>query len=159
MWNIQPLVGLGRLKFGLKQSDVAQLDNLGPVTATHPVIDGSVNEFRTIDVPVCNYTDGILTAIDTNWRVPEVTFEGIDVYKTEPLVILQLLEKKNGGALAGLGSILFLNLGINVGGFYDEETGKVADLNIEASDNRGVGLFTKSAFDKFLNAYQEISFL
>lgn len=159
-WQIEPFVGLGPLEFGMTRSDVAKLNNvIGDVTAADRAFDGSLNEFRTMDVPVCNYVEDRLSTIDTNWRVNDVFYKEMNVYKTEPEVILKFLENENGGALIGLGFVLFGRIGVNAAGFYDAETDKFYDIYSTVQDHRGLAVFRRGAFDELLNEFHPISFL
>ena len=158
-WEITPLVGLGPLKFGMSPKEVARIEGLGPVTDSHTAYDNSLNEFRTMDVPVCNYVDGLLAAVDTNHLVENVKLDGIDVYQTSPERLVKMLERLNRGAKIGLGSILFNEIGINISGFYLEEEAKFFDPGTGDIDERGLGMFRKGGFDPYLNEYRTINFL
>lgn len=59
--------------------------------------------------------------------MPGVTFEGTDVYAANPHMLLTTLEERNGGARTGLGSVLFVRLGINLGSFRDPDAGSYFD--------------------------------
>ena len=159
IWEISPLIGLGPLKFGMKPEDIALIDGLGPVTNSFKAYDGSVNEYRTMDIPVCNYAKGILAAVDTNSQVKNLTLDGMDIYNTPPLQVIQTLERLNGGAKSGLGSMLFINIGINISGFYIEEEKRLYEPEAEERDERGLGMFIKGAFDSVIDEYEEITFL
>lgn len=157
-WIAEPLVGLKPLRFGMTPDQVRALGVLGPVSARHPAFDGTVNEFRTMSEPVCGFRDDRLTAVDTSWRVGEVRFEDISVYEVQPALLLQSLERANGGALLGLGSVLFDRLGINVSGFYLVEEERFFEPGKDLDDQRGLALAEAGAYDSVIDEYAPITF-
>ncbi len=157
-WTIHPLVGLGPLRFGMSVADVAGIMRGHAVSALDDVFDGSKNEFRTMDLPVCNYVAGKLHALDTSHRVAGVTFEGADVYALDPKELLVRLETAAGGAKAGLGMVLFETIGVNTTGFYDAYDDRFWSGPAGSGDPRGLGLFEKGAFDHLLGEFLPASF-
>lgn len=155
-WTIEPLAGLGPLRFGATRQDVARIPGLGAVTALDPSFDGSVNEFRGMDEPSCNYRDDRLVGVDTSWRVKTVLFDGLDVYSAAPRDVLKALERANGGSLIGLGMVLFTNIGVNTSGFFDESSRRYLAPSRPRQDDRGLGLFVKGAFDALLGEFSAI---
>lgn len=157
--EIESFMGVGPLKFGMDASQVAALPEMGPPRKSFPVFDGSLNEFRTMDLPVCNYVNGELSTVDTTWRTVGVRFKDIDFYNEEPAEVCRKLQRYNGYALLGLGSILFPEIGINIGGFLNIETMKFVDGGAVDQDERGVAAFRKGAFDSLLGEYERIDLL
>lgn len=159
VWTIQPLVGLGPLRFGMTMADIGLTMRGQDVTALDDVFDGSKNEFRSMDLPVCNYMAGKLHAVDTSPRVANVTLDGADIYALDPHELLVRLERANGGAKVGLGMVLFETIGLNTTGFYDAQDDRYWAAASGGSDPRGLGLFTKGAFDSLLAEFLPASFL
>lgn len=157
-WDIRPYNGLGPLYFGMKPAEVAAIPGMGDPDRSYPAYDGSLVEFRGIDMPMCNYTGDGLTTIDTSRRVADVWFGEVNIYQMPPRDVLQMIERASGLALVGLGTILFMGIGLNVGGFYFEETNTVFDPTTD-QDDRGVALFQRGAFDALLAEYKPVSFL
>lgn len=157
-WTIHPLVGLGPLRFGMGMGDVAVIMRGHAVSALDDVFDGSKNEFRTMDLPVCNYLAGKLHAIDTSHRVAGVTFEGADVYAFDPKALLVRLETAAGGAKVGLGMVLFERIGVNTSGFYDATDECYWSGSTGSADPRGLGLFEQGAFDHLLDEFLPADF-
>lgn len=154
-WMIEPLKGLGALRFGMTRDEVAAL-GLGPVTALDKAFDGSMHEFRTMNVPVCAYRDDKLIALDTSWRVTGVTFRQNNVWATEPAIMLKILEAANGGAFEGLGSVIFPSIGVNTSGFFDPVRQTYRTLAATDRDSRGLGLFQFGEFDALMSSYRKI---
>ncbi len=158
-WTIRPYAGLGPLAFGMTRQQVASLlDTSYPVSAVDTVFDGSVNEFRTMNCPVCNYMDGALHAIDTHSGVTSVFLNDIDVYATDSKTLLQSFEQADGGAKTDLGMVIFERLGVNTSGFYRPEEGSFVDSADPDYQRRGVGVFSRGAFDTLLPDFKPISF-
>ena len=158
-WDIRPYDGIGPLKFGMSPRQVAQiLDPFHRVTAVHPVFDGSKNEFRSMDLPVCNYKSDKLHAIDTTPRVSEVCFDDIDLYMTDSRRVMLDLDRANGGARTDLGMVLFDKLGINTSGFFLTDEDRFFRIGADERDGRGIGVFQRGAFDAMLPGFKAISF-
>ncbi|MEX0369231.1 MAG: hypothetical protein AB3N09_01270 [Tateyamaria sp.] len=157
-WDIRPHNGMGPLYFGMKPEEVAAIPGMGAPERVVTGYDGSLVEFRAIDMPMCNYVDGGLSTIDTTRRVADVWFNDMNIYETPPLDVLQTLERASGRVLAGLGSILFIGIGLNVGGFYYEDTNNLYDPETD-QDDRGVAAFQPGAFDALASEYKAVTFL
>lgn len=154
--ELESFVGILPLKFGMTQFEVAAIAEMGPPKKAFDAYDGSLNEFRTMDLPVCNYVDGALSAIDTNFRVGSLMFRGMDLYKESPSEVCYQLHELNGYTLVGLGGLLYPELGISTGGFYDEETGSFYIPTDSVDDDRGISAFRKGAFDALLDSYTKL---
>lgn len=159
-WDIRPYVGIGSLQFGADKKQVSSIFGpQHPVKVTDPVYDGSENEFRTMDVPVCNYMKGRLHAADTNSSVVDVFFKDLNIYNSDVKTVLRRLEGENGGAKADLGMVIFDKLGIVTSGFFLLDEGRFADLGVDRHDGRGVGVFCRGAYDALLPGFKAISFV
>lgn len=157
-WDIRPYNGMGPLVFGMKPEEVAAVPGMGAPVHSDIQFDGSVTEFRAIDVPMCNYLNGGLSAIDTSRRVVDVWFGDMNLYETDPLDVLKGLERASGRVLSGLGTILFIGIGLNVEGFYYADTNNLYDP-LTDQDDRGVAAFQPGAFDALLTEYKPVTFL
>ena len=75
-----------------------------------------------------------------------VQFEGLNIFKEEPMLVLKNLSLKDGKPYFYLGSVVFLNLGISTTGFYEDDISKKA-----------ISLFKKGAWDKRISKMKPIS--
>lgn len=157
-WDIRAYNGMGPLYLGMRSAEVAAIPVMGVPVRTVPGYDGSLVEFRAIDLPICNYVDDVVVTIDTSRRVADVWFGDMNIYETPPRDVLRTLERASGQALVGLGSILFTGIGLNVGGFYFEDTNAYFDPASD-QDDRGVAVFQRGAFDDLLHLYKPFTFL
>lgn len=158
-WTIHPNLGLGPLRFGMTPEQVlAAAPGLGAPQQVDREWDGSVREARGVALPSIGYAEGRVLDIDCSAHVAGVTFEGMDVFAVEPARLLRRLFELNGGALAGLGSVLFLKLGINTGGFFDAEAGRFAMPDPTARSYRTLAVFAPGAFDDLAGEMAPITF-
>lgn len=158
-WTIYPNVGLGPLRFGMSPEQARTAAPwLGVPHHVDQEFDGSVREARGVELPSIGYAGGRLIDVDCSAHVAGVTFEGVDVFATEPAHVLRRLYALNGGALAGLGSVLFLKLGINTGGFFDLDTGRFATLDPETKSYRTLAVFAPGMFDELATEMTPITF-
>lgn len=157
-WNIRAFNGMGPLYFGMKAEEVSAVQTMGKPERIVSGYDGSVVEFRAIDIPMCNYVNGGLAVIDTSRRVVGVKFGDMDIYETPPLEVLVALEKASGKVLSGLGTLLFTGIGLNVAGFYFPDTNDLFDPALD-QDDRGVAAYQPGAFDAMLSEYKPVTFL
>ena len=163
-WQIEPLVGLGPLKFGMTRAEVGAI--LDPIHSVDDFSDdylGGKREFRGLYVPVISYTGADVnritaTGFEVGWRVKEVYLDEFDIFEHPSKDVLQFLEHKSGAALAGLGFVLFDPLGINTSGFFDEKQGSFFDVRGGEQDERNLALFPKGAFDSLLGQFHKINF-
>lgn len=164
-WQIEPLVGLGPLKLGMSRRQIgAILDPMHPVENFDDAYGGGKREFRGLEMPVVSYVGSeaagfVATGFDTDWRVKAVALDTFDVYDHPSRDVLQFLEHKNGGgALAGLGFVLFPKLGINTNGFYDEKAQSFFDVRGGDQDERGLAVLRQGDADIMRAEFRPISF-
>lgn len=120
MWTILPLSGIGPLRFGMAEAEVAAMPEMGPPKTTQVNYDGTVQEFRELGHPMCDYLEGRLVTVAVDHHVPGLTFEGKDVFASGSRAFLLALQAANGGAEAGLGFVIFRRIGISTKGFYND---------------------------------------
>lgn len=159
-WTIRPREGMGPLRFGMTPAQVTTaLGGVEPAR-TDPSWDGkAISEFRALDLPTCGYTAGLLTSIGVGPQTNGVNLSGLDVFANPPLQVLQALERANGGAIVGLGSVVFPTLQISTTNFYDEDTGKVIDPQPGRQDDRTLLLTRDDDQDGLAAHFRPVSFL
>lgn len=146
-WTIHPYEGMGPLRFGMSRTEVAAI--LGSAVSAKTTFTGSLTERRGEADPICTYVSDRLAEIEVGPATSGLRIGETDVFGDDPFQVLLALYKTNGGALAGLGSVLFLGLGINTTGFIDLKT-----LRYRAEpDERSLTLFQKGQFDSLLDDY------
>lgn len=168
-WELTPLVGVGPLKFGMRQADVANLEGmLGGVyrsfELTSPSGETAVREARDLGSPVCVFIDDLLTEINLDWRTEfPIFYEGLDIFRAQSRDVLQAMERKNGSALFGLGLVLFDTLSINTSGYFirskSEPGGSYWDNVGDTSIDRTVSVAKKDSFRFILTEYEPVSFM
>jgi len=163
-WDIEPLIGAGPLKLGMTREDVAQFEDLmGPLDAADEGPDDTVLEYRDLGWPVCGFRNGRLMSIDFDWRCNYIFIDGLDVFRIQSILLLQVLEKKNGRALYGLGHVLFDAISINTSGFFIRELSDGKEYFWEDTSDesiiRGLSVASKNAYAPNTKYYDPISFL
>lgn len=158
-WNIEPLIGLGPLKLGMSSVDVGKiLDAMYPLERKFVQFDGSIRETRGIGLPYCTYEGDKLQEIEATHSVADVSFQRMDIFGSKSIEFLQVLEKANGGALYGVGTVLFYNLSISTSGFYDPKRGYYENF-YDGQDERSISLTTEQAFKPLMSQFKRIKFL
>jgi hypothetical protein len=115
--DIKPGIGLGNLRFGDSVDETAR--KIG-----QPVAKSSfenVQEFIFSSGLKLSFRNGSLYQIGASHRVPNITFHGRDIFSSDSMEILRLLEKDSSGAYQAYGFVVFLPLGVSLTGFHDED--------------------------------------
>lgn len=155
-WDVKPFIGLGPLKFGMSPHDVAAFNSeIGEIIHVDDMF-GFRAEHRPYYTPKCEYKEEALVSIDTHRNEKfSIFFEDLDVYESDPALVIKSLSQRNGGAKSHFGSILFENLGINIRGFYLIE--EQAFFRPDSSqDDRTLAIFSRGTLDHFLKECQPL---
>ena len=116
-WVVEPNSGLGPIKLGMTQSEVAHV--IGPAEDFFTDAEGTLTEDRGLMSPTCGYRDRRLIWIGTDRHCPGARLGDVSIYRDDPAAVIRTLYGLNGGAaLEGLGSLLFIDIGITTTGFY-----------------------------------------
>jgi len=193
-WNITPFVGVGPLKLGMSMSEVAKFndtigeptiepslgDMFSAVIAERPGAaetfdklginaspsDEPTSETRTDTYLKTEYYGGKLGTINLFAEGEfQVFLDNIDLFNTDSLLLLQQLEKKNGGvARTGLGMVYFDKLGLTLGDYYSVKHNTFHDVNSTGQDDRNLSIHSQEAIawgnkNKLHEGYTDISFL
>ena len=163
-WEITPHVGAGPLKFGMSRKDIAAFEYLmGALEAADAGPDNSIVEYRDLGWPVCTFIADKLVNLEFDWRCEYLLFDGQPKFSSNSRVVLKSLETKNGGALIGLGYVLFDKLSISTGGFFTQEnvTGDEYYWEDRPDEDikRGISIGISGAYDQYIEHYVPISFL
>ena len=141
-WDIRPLDGIGLLKLGMTPDEVGLLLNAtAPISSSSLEDGGFLREVRGETMPICHYKDGRLFLVDTHVFVPNVTIYGEEVYAANPLKLLQLLEKQNGGAEKYYNFVVFDQIGINTQDFYSPKEDRFFEDDGFSQDDRGIAVY------------------
>jgi len=147
-WDIKPFVGVAPVSFFMTPAQVAAAANLGPARARQ---DGPyLNEFRGINAPVFNYLDGGLVIVSTNRYLPDVLWNQMDIYKSNPIDVLRAMQKANGPALRIFDTVVFAKLGLQLTGFYAFARNEAYDPSSDDPDNRTLSAWAQVAQDRNL---------
>ena len=144
MWTIEPYHGAGSLRFGSSQKEAER--RLGPPASVKANFLGGLTERRGETDPILTFAEGQLSEIEFLPSIPGVRIGGIDIFGEDPFIVLSRLYTLAGSAYAGVGSVLFLPLGVNTTGFIDLKT-----LRWRSDpDERSLTVFRKGQFDFLL---------
>lgn len=167
-WELNPLIGVGPLRFGMSRDDVASLEaELGPIYAefTEQGADNIpvLQQARDMEAPVLYFRNEKLTGIQLDrYTKFNIMFGGVSVFEASSRDALAAFEKANGGALYGLGAVLFPKLSISTNGFIigiDKQN--APEFWEQSSDDppKVVNVEMANAYDAFLHNYQPITFI
>lgn len=113
-WEIVSFEGIGAIRFGMTPNEVA--DVVGPPDRSRRGLrSGSFNEFRANRTPIVRYSENRVREIEAFYDLESVTFQGIDIFKSDGLEVLRRLEKLNGDAKLSVGIVVFDKLGLTTG--------------------------------------------
>jgi len=143
-WDIQPFIGMGSLRFGMSPSAVADLIGAPERTRAR---ETRLREFRAVDLPILNYDGENLVEIEAFYDVPDVTYQGMDVFGVPGLECLRALETANGGALHNVGVVLFTEIGLTCG-----------RLDEDARGDHSITAFSRGFWDGKLTDFEPITF-
>lgn len=144
-WEILPYVGMGPVKFGMTPEEVASL--LGPPISVRTK-NIRRNEQRQRNTPIVRFRNGHVSEIEAYYDVPNVTLNGVDIFKDNPVKVLQFLEERNGGCLEDVGILLFINLGVSMG-----------RIDKDVKENHSICAFVKGMWVDAVPDMKKISFL
>lgn len=165
-WELDPLIGVGPLRFGMSRDEVATLEPiLGPIYAefSEPDADNRprLQQARDLEAPILYFRTDRLTGIqlDLNTKF-NIVFNGVSVFGNNSRDVLIAFENANGGALYGLGAVLFPKLSVSTNGFVNVD-GKSSPQFWEQFAEKTpkvVNMEMANAYDPFLDKYQTITF-
>lgn len=123
--DIEPLVGVGDLKFGITKEQVAAL--LGPPD-DHIIDDGELREYRRDNGMQLVYIgEGAhLVELGFSPNVKELEFGKVKLFEADPEQVLTLLNRTKATAYECFGFLVFLDLGITLTGFHDGHSEQMA---------------------------------
>ena len=136
-FDIKPYLGVGPLRFGMTRKQVEDVLGLPDKTRSTTFFNETI-EFRCENALQTVYSaEGALVEISFGRAVEGVTFNDLDVFKAPGREVIERLVKADGNPLEIVGIIVFLNLGISMTGFLqDDEPGQKA-----------IGVFAKGRVD------------
>lgn len=136
LFEIDPYVGVGKLKFGMTQDEVAQILE----TPDDVEIDSEeeIREYRNDNglQTVYSKRDKRLVEIGFSSNIETLTFNNTPLFTKNPFDVFRILVVADKQPYELLGFIVLLNLGITLTGFHDK-----------AADERAVTVFTRGRWD------------
>lgn len=166
-WELDPLIGVGPLRFGMSRDEVASLQSiLGPIYAEFSESDPDngpvLQQARDLESPVLYFRNDRLKGIQPDLHTKfNITFSGVSVFSDPSRDVLIAFEKANGEALYGLGAVLFSKLSISTNGFVTGMNQQNSPQFWEQSSDKPpkvVNMEMGNAYDAYLKNYQPISF-
>jgi hypothetical protein len=140
LFEIDPYVGVGKLKFGMTRDEVARI--LGKPDDLETDSEGEVREFRSENglQTVYSTRDRQLVEIGFSSNIETLTFNNTSLFTNKPLDAFRMLLAADKQPYELLGFIVLLNLGITLTGFHDK-----------ATDERAVTVFIRGRWDSMKN--------
>ena len=141
---IAPYVGVGRVKFGMTPDQVAA--TWGPPESTGKThLGGRVDFYADLNVgytldaiPTVNHVGGGRTLL-------QVEIATIKLFVEEPIAVIKRLFLLDASAGTYLGFLVFLELGISLTGFHDDD-----------EDQRAFAAFERGSWDKRIMKLKKI---
>lgn len=158
-WTIEPNGGLGPLRLGMTQTEVAALPVMGKPGHVYRGSGGRIMEYRGLTLPICEYGEGRLDRIVAGRHVEGVRFEGIDVFDVAPPELIRLMETRLGSVTLCQEQLCFTAAGLMLGGYYDARDGQFFEPKIEYHDERSVTLYAPGARRDDCTRAEALSFL
>lgn len=136
VFDIDPYVGVGKLKFGMTQDEVARI--LGKPDDLETDTEGEAREFRNENglQTVYSEKDRLLVEIGFSSNIETLTFNNTALFTNKPLDVFRFLLAADKQPYELLGFVVLLTLGITLTGFHDE-----------AADERAVTVFARGRWD------------
>lgn len=146
MFEIDPYIGVGKLKFGMTQDEVAQI--VGKPDNVEIDSEEEIREFRNENglQTVYSEKDKHLVEIGFSSNITALSFHKTGLFTNAPLATLRVLNDADKQPFELLGFIVLLNLGITLTGFHDE-----------ATDERAVTVFTRGRWDSMRKKLKPLS--
>jgi len=125
-FDIQPYVGVGDIKFGMNQNQIANL--IGPSPKSKKGFLGEVTESRRDNGLSMTYgkDSNELVEIGVSKNITELEFGGKYLFTASPLNIFDELVKYDGNPYEYVGFVILLKLGITLTGFHDGDENQKA---------------------------------
>jgi hypothetical protein len=147
-WDIQSFSRVGAVSFAMSAAQVAAATGLPAPTLRH---DGPyVSEFRGVQARVFNYLDDKLALVSLSRYLPDVEWNGMNVFRSPAVDVLRALYVANGPALRIFETLVFSKFGLQLTGFYVFERGEAFDIASDDPDNRVVSAWTRAALERNL---------
>lgn len=119
-WNLEPFSGIGPLRFGMTQAEVALV--LGPWDSVTRRGTDALQEYRdSMLSPVLSYSEGKLASLDFGRRCQRVFVGPVDYFGKPNSRMLTYLLKVDPELLDVGGELISTSLGICCAGLLDED--------------------------------------
>lgn len=130
VWNIDPGIGIGPLKFGMSRAQVAEFDHImGQLDETTeellPNGKTALNEFRDLGAPLCSFQDGGLRSIHASGSdLIDFRFHDVSVFDDDPKLVYSTLGRAAGAVYWHFNRAVMPSLGLHLVGFVMEYSDK-----------------------------------
>lgn len=120
-FDLQPYLGAGPLRLGMSRIQVE--DVLGPPDKTkRTVFRNETQEFRRESGLQTVYSAPGEALVEISFYGNQsVAFEDLDIFHTQGTNVIKRLAEADGKSLETVGILVFLNLGITLTGFLQED--------------------------------------
>jgi hypothetical protein len=147
-WIIQPYVGVGQLKFGMRPDEVAAI--LGPPDGSRLIADTSeIRERREQSALQAVYAAGDKRLVELGFSPPiaGLEFDGVRLFAVQSDDALLRAIQHDPSPLSIHGFVVFFGLGLTLTGFDEDE------------DDKAVTVFEKGRWDDIKTEMQKFVFL
>jgi hypothetical protein len=131
-FDIKPYIATGELRFGMRKEEVEKV--LGPADKSKKTSLNETKEFRQESglQTVYSQTDNRLLEISFYPNIPNVKFKERDIFSGNGTDIVKFLINEDGNPFETVGILVFLNLGISMTGFLQEDEPSQKSISIFA---------------------------
>lgn len=137
---IRPFEGAGAINFGMSPSNVAALiGDPDQISTNHLKQRVEFRSFMNVAYATDSGKNLIVNHIGFGRQMQEVLFENANLFRDDPRDVLRALTLADRNPMIYLGFVVFLNLGVALTGFHDNDISQKA-----------VSVFERGAWDKRL---------
>lgn len=124
-FEIQPYIGIGDIKFGMRPVDVDNL--IGPPLSVKKDFLGERTEYRRDNGLLVTYSENQgVVEIGCSRNIIELEYDKNVIFAYSPLQVLKELVKIDRAPYEVVGFIVLLDLGMTLTGFHDGATEQMA---------------------------------
>ena len=142
-YNIDPLVGVGPLKFGMSIDDVEALLGAATHISKAPFNLGTCRDYGPISLGFDNENKLIHAGFGLDFQ-GTLEYAGVDLFH-DPSALNKLVEL-DGSPKSWVGSVMLMNLGMQLGGYHTT-----------ADEGKTVSLFPAGRYDDKVPRFEEFN--
>ena len=123
--KIIPYVSVGKVRFGMTPAEaVAALGAPNSTSKTH--LGGRVDFYEAINVGYTTSLSPVVNHVGGGRDAKSAEIVEVKLFSGDPEEVLRQLSVKDGNPKQYLGFVIFLNLGLTLTGFHDDDASQLA---------------------------------